>query len=136
MKTVAVAIALMLTGAPTWAQEVQIGRVNWSKLPALKEKPSGLDYADLALRIGNMLRTDQCKIRGQSARRFDITVPYAALVEPDGKVSRVVIAEQGCHALEALAGEAVLARSAAGEFLPTGEAKARWYVSALNFNLR
>jgi len=135
MRAAVAAMALLFMGAPAAAQDVEIGRVNWSKFPALKEKPSRLDYADLVLRVEAILRSRTCSIRGQSARKFDITVPYAVLVEPDGRASRVVVAEQGCHPLEALVGDTVLARSAAGDFLPTGEASARWYVSALNLTL-
>jgi hypothetical protein len=76
------------------------------------------------------------QIKGASPRRFDITVPYAVLIEPNGKVSRIVVSQTNCTGVETLAGETVLARSDAGDFLPTGEAKARWYVSALNFTLR
>jgi hypothetical protein len=136
MRTVVAALALVFAVAPTHAQDVDVGKVNWSKFPALKEKPSRLDYAQLAERVSTVLSSGQCQIKGASPRRFDITVPYAVLVEPNGKAARVVVSEMNCTGLETMVGEAVLARSDAGDFLPTGEGKARWYVSAVNFTLR
>lgn len=136
MKIAITAIALTLAASPVQAQNVDVGKVNWSKLPALKEKPSRLDYAQLADRVEKVLSTENCQIKGASPQRFDITVPYAVLVEPNGKASRIVVAQMNCAGIETLVGEAVLARSDVGDFLPTGEAKARWYVSALNFTLR
>lgn len=136
MRTAVAAIALMLAGSPVQAQSVDIGKVAWSKLPALKEKPSRLDYAQLVERVETVLSTGKCPIKGASPRRFDITVPYAVLIEPNGKASRIVVSQMNCAGIETLVGETVLARSDAGDFLPTGEAKARWYVSALNFTLR
>jgi hypothetical protein len=130
------AISLILAAAPALAQNVDVGQINWSKLPALKEKPSRLDYADLALRVETLLQTGDCNIRGQSPKRFDITVPYAVLVEPSGKVSRVVVSKMNCAGIEMLVGHAVLARADVGDYLPTGETKPRWYASALNFTLR
>jgi hypothetical protein len=136
MRTAVAAIALMFAGSPAYAQSVEVGKVNWSKLPALKERPSRLDYAQLTERVGTVLSTGKCAIKGASPKRFDITVPYAVLIEPNGTASRIVVSDMRCTGIETLVGEAVLARSDAGDFLPTGEAKARWYVSALNFNLR
>ncbi|UZK64662.1 hypothetical protein [Sphingomonas sp. M1-B02] len=128
------AIALSLASTSALAQTVDVGTVNWSKLPALKEREGRLNYADLATKVEGILKRG-CKIPGQSARRFDITVPYAALVEPNGKVSRVVVSDMKCPELEVLVGHAAIARSDAGDFLPTGADKASWYGGAINFNL-
>lgn len=136
MRMISVAISLAFAASPALAQDVDVGLVNWSKLPALKEKASRLDYADLALRVETLLQTGDCNIPRQSPKRFDITVPYAVLVEPNGKIARVVVSRMNCTGIEMLVGQAVLARADAGDFLPTGEAKPRWYASALNFNLR
>lgn len=136
MRIAVAAIALMLAVSPAHAQSVDVGKMNWSKLPALKEKPSRLDYAQLVERVETVLSTEKCQIEGASPRRFDITVPYAVLVEPGGKASRIVVSQMNCTGIERLVGEAVLARSDVGDFLPTGEARPRWYVSALNFTLR
>lgn len=133
---VLIVTALMFAAVPAWGQDVDVGKVNWSKLPAVKEKPSRLDYADLVQRVETVLRTENCQIPGQSAKRFDITVPYAVLVEPSGKISRVVVSQMNCTGLETLVGQAVLARADVGDYLPTGEAKPRWYASALNFTMR
>lgn len=136
MRMMSVAISLVLAATPAAAQDVDVGQISWSKLPALKEKTSRLDYADLALRVQTLLETGDCNIPRQSPRRFDITVPYAVLVEPSGRIARVVVSKMNCTGIEMLVGQAVLARADAGDYLPTGEAASRWYASALNFNLR
>ena len=58
------------------------------------------------------------------------------LVEPDGSAARVVVAEIGCAPLESYAGLVVLELARKGDFASTGEKKAKWYGSILNFNLR
>jgi hypothetical protein len=57
------------------------------------------------------------------------------MVEPDGKVSRVLVSDMGCAPLERMVGELAYVRSMLGDFQPTGEAKGRWYSSSVNFNL-
>lgn len=134
MRVVLGAIALLFVATPAMAQSVDVGQVDWAKFPKAREKESRLDYADLAGRVENVLRTEKCAIGHATPRQFDITVPYAVLIQPDGKVSRVVVSRMNCTGLETLVGQAVIARSDVGDYLPTGEARPRWYVSALNFN--
>ena len=85
--------------------------------------------------VQRMLERGECDLRGQSKRRFDIDVPYAVLVQPDGTAKRVVVSELGCPALETYVGLLVLEMARIGDFKSTGEPRPRWFASRLNFTL-
>ncbi len=129
------AAAVLLSGAAS-AQTIDVGSARWSSLPLVKAKPSRVDDAALAGTVEEILRSGECKLRGQSSRSFDINVPYAVMLDPSGKAVRVLVSDLQCRPIEVLAGHVVVARSDAGDYLPTGEAKPRWYASAINFNLK
>ncbi|HEU0135161.1 MAG TPA: hypothetical protein VFR28_10085 [Allosphingosinicella sp.] len=116
--------------------QVDVGRANWSNLPPLKAAERVLPSTDMVDKVETMLESGTCKIPGQTAKKFDITIPYAVLVEPDGKARRVVVAETGCAELETFVGVIVTAMAREGDFRPTSEPKARWFASELNFNLQ
>ncbi len=106
---------------------IEIGTAKWDTMPALKTKPGYLPYSALTRQMSEILRKNLCKMPGQTARSFAVEVPYAAMVAPDGTASRVLVSEMGCDALEAMVGGAVIARADRGDFLPTGDAKTRWF---------
>jgi hypothetical protein len=122
-------------GVRTTVGAIDVGTANWESFPELKAKPRVLTNARTARAVERILGSGQCKIKGQSMRRFDITIPYAVLVEPNGKASRVLVSDIGCAPLEQLVGEIAFGRSDLGDFEPTGEAQGRWYSSTVNFNL-
>lgn len=124
--------ALLLASANGPIQ-VDVGRVEWSKMPALNAVERRLPTAEMVGNVEKMLVSGQCALKGQTARKFDITVPFAVLVEPDGSARRVVVGETGCAPLESYVGLVVLTRAEEGDFRPSGGAKARWYASELNF---
>jgi hypothetical protein len=114
---------------------VEAGRANWGDYPAASLAPRQLPTMAMVTQVETMLRDRTCRMRGQRADEFDIDVPYLALVQPDGSLARVVVADMGCPELETLVGEVVLSRAQAGDFRPTGAAEAQWYASNINFNL-
>ncbi|HWK37080.1 hypothetical protein [Sphingomonas sp.] len=136
MKAYLAAIALVLAGGTASAQSVEVGTARWDRFPALQAKPSRLDHAALATTVEALLKNKQCTFAHQSARRFDISVPYAVQFDDGGKVSRVLVANMGCTPLETLVGHAVLAQADAGDFLPGSGGAGRWYAGSLNFNLQ
>jgi hypothetical protein len=115
---------------------VDVGRANWKALPALKAAPRAFPTSTMVEKVEQLLESGACRLSGQSARRFDVTVPYAALVEPDGTLRQVVVAETGCAELETYVGRVVIAMADDGDLVRTGEPKARWYSSEINFNLQ
>jgi hypothetical protein len=133
MKTAIAAIALMFAAAPAFAQTVEVGSANWENLPPIQSKPSRLNQAEMVAQIEAMLRKRECVIPNQSMYSFDLLVPYAVQLNPQGKVERVLVGQMDCKPLEQLVGVAVLAKSDMGEFLPTGENKPRWYGGTLGF---
>jgi hypothetical protein len=131
-----IAAALLLANAPAAGLTVDVGRVNLSALPQLARSERALPTSDMVGRVEKMLRSDSCRIPGQRSSRFDIDVPYAVLVQPDGSASRVVVGEVGCAELESYVGLIILELARLGDFAETGEKKAKWYGAKLNFNLQ
>jgi hypothetical protein len=130
---------LVQAPSPAGAQKpglrIDVGTANWASFPPLKAKPRELNNSNSVKAVERMFASGQCKIPGQTMWKFDITIPFAVMVEPDGKVSRVLVSDMGCAPLERMVGELAYVRSMLGDFQPTGEAKGRWYSSSVNFNL-
>ena len=115
--------------------QVDVGRANWGAFPELRRDARELPVAAMVGTVETILRERQCELSGQEASRFNITVPYLVLLEPNGTARRIVVADIGCPALETYVGSLVTALAHEGDFRPTGEGRARWYASNFNFNL-
>src|SRR5215207_8891408 len=96
--------AAMLLSTVVGPIQVDVGRANWTALPPLKAVERVLPSPEMVDRVETILESRACAIPGQSAKKFDITIPYAVLVEPDGSARRVVVAETGCAELETYVG--------------------------------
>ena len=131
MTLLAVAAFLSVPGSV----QVDVGRADWTAFPELRRTARELPFGTMVGRVETILRERQCQLPGQSPERFDITVPYLVLLQPDGTVNRVVVADIGCPAIETYVGSIVVALAEQGDFRPTGEGQARWYGSNFNFNL-
>jgi hypothetical protein len=130
------AIAAFLVQAPASAQSIEVGTANWAKFPEAKTGARHINDEQMVIEAAKILKEGQCDLgRQQRAEHFDITVPYAVLVQPSGTVIRVLVSDMHCRPIEMLAGAAVRLRWLEGDFLPTGEAKARWYAGSLNFTM-
>jgi hypothetical protein len=136
MMHVSAALALLLIAAPAAAQPVDAGRADWDALPPLKVRSRILPANDFAGRVEAILKSKACTLPGQRASRFDITVPFAILVAPDGTAERILVAEMNCAPLETLVGMIALKRVEVGDLEPTGERKARWFGSEISFTLQ
>lgn len=128
-------LTLLASAAAPAGTTLEVGKADWDAMPALIKVERRLPYEDMAGFVEQILADKQCKLKGQSARRFDITVPYAVLLEPDGKARRVVVADMGCMPLETLVGNMVADMAETGDFRPSPAKEARWYSSQLNINL-
>ena len=128
--------ALLLGAAPAPGATVQAGKADWNAFPALQKVPRSLPTGAMVDRVADMLQKQECALPGQSARKFDITIPYVVLVNPDGKAERVVVEDIGCPGLETYVGSIVLLLAGSGDFPPTGKSVPQWYSSTLNFNAR
>jgi len=130
------AATMLLAAAAEPAPQVDVGRANWSAMPPLRAHRRDLPTLEMVGRVQEMLASGQCTLAGQNPHRFDLTVPFAVLVEPDGRARRVVVGESGCRALETYVGRIVLAMADAGDLNRTGESEARWFASTVNFRFR
>jgi hypothetical protein len=125
-------LAALIAGAPAGDVKVDVGKGNFSAFPALTVKRD-LPSATLVAAVERILTSGACRMPGQTSRRFDITVPYAVEVTPDGSTRHVIVADQGCPALEKFVGEIVLKLGAMGDFAPYKSGTAKWYSSEINF---
>jgi hypothetical protein len=112
---------------------VEVGRFDPDSFPDLIRLERTLPHAEMTRRVRNILAERQCSFEGQSDLRFDITVPYAALLNSEGEASRVVVKDMGCVPLETLVGRIVLAQFDRGDFKVRHETGERWYSSELYF---
>jgi hypothetical protein len=133
MKRIGLLLAIAMLAVPAAAQTVQTGRGDFARFPALKKKNRPLELSRLIAWTSDILATGQCRLRGQRPEKFDIDVPYAALVEPDGTVRRIIIAEIGCPALETMVGSTVVEMVKRGDVKPTGQDQAYWYGDRIAF---
>lgn len=130
--------ALLSTPAPTPVAadiRIDVGTTNWSQFPQLVPEPRDLPTGEMLVRMERMLRDRECVMQGQSPRRFDITVPWLVQVEPDGRLSRLVIADTGCRALEVYVADLIINLAARGDIRPPAAPERRVYASDFNFNL-
>jgi hypothetical protein len=135
MRIFVLAAASMLA-APAGATTIEVGKANWSSMPRLAKAPRQLSYEKMVDNVERLLKERSCSFDGQRPNRFDIIVPYAVFLEPDGKASRVLVADMGCEPLETMVGNLVADLSALGDYKPSAADKARWYASTINFTLR
>jgi hypothetical protein len=115
---------------------IDVGTAAWNRLPPLRAKQQDLNHGLLVAAVERILKSKQCAIPGQSPRTFDINVPYAVLIGPNGEANRVLVADTGCAPLELLVGETAIARSRRGDFKTVRTAKPRWYASSLSLSMR
>jgi hypothetical protein len=113
---------------------VDVGRFDPADFPDLIKVERRLPHGDMTERVRKIFADGQCKLEHQNKRRFDITVPYAVLMNPAGKAQRIVVGETGCAPLETLVGRIVTAQAKARDFKIKHHKGDRWYVSDLYFS--
>lgn len=136
MKRALLFLAACAAAAPAAAQTVQTGTADWNALPQARMRHSYAQYIDqnhVTLWTEQVLKSGQCNVKGMRPDRFDIDVPYAVLVQPDGTVTRILIPDMGCAGLNTIVGSTVMDIVKAGAFKPTGEKQAYWYGDRLAF---
>ena len=127
--------ALFASGNPVSDVPVEVGRFDPAAFPEAVRLDRRMPNGEMVRRVETILSEGQCTIEGAREGRFNIVVPFALLMEPDGFTSTVVVSEMGCVPLETLVGQVVLAQLERGDFRPDHEEGERWYVSELAFAL-
>jgi hypothetical protein len=132
-----VALAALLSSPSPVAEDVRIdiGRADWTQFQQLDPQPRGLPLGEMLVRMERILRNRECAMPGQNVRRFDVTVPWLIQVEPDGTLSRVMIADVGCRPLETYVADLIVNLARRGDIRPPAAAEQRVYASDFNFNL-
>jgi hypothetical protein len=115
--------------------QIDVGQAQWATFPDLRPAPRNLPTGAMLTRVESILKDRECEMRGQSHRRFDITVPWLVQVEPDGRLSRLVVADMGCRPLEVYVATLIVALAQRGDIRPPAAREQRLYASEFNFNL-
>lgn len=129
--------ALLAAEAPNAVGEqvrIDFGRADWTQIPALDPRPRSVPLSVTATHVERLLRERECRMQGQSARNFDIDVPWMIEIQPDGRLTRIVVADVGCRALEEYVGDIILQLARQGEINAEPAREVRWYRSDFNFN--
>lgn len=112
---------------------VDVGKFENKDFPELVVLERRMPHQTMVDRVEQILSKRQCRLDGQTGQRFDINVPYVALLEPGGRAKRVVVRDIGCAPLEKLVGQIVVAQAARGDFPVSGQSAERWYGSEISF---
>ena len=125
--------ATTTTAAASPEVSVEVGRFDPNSFPDLIKLERTLPHGEMTRRVQAILAEERCTLEGQSDRRFDITVPYAALLNAQGNASRIVVKDTGCVPLETLVGQIVIAQFDRGDFQIRHRNGERWYSGELYF---
>ncbi len=115
--------------------DVDVGVFEPEDFPEVVRLERYLPHGEMVARVERMVADGRCTLAGVTARRFNIVVPYAILMEPDGTPNSVVVRESGCADLETLVGQIILAQLERGDYVPSHAEGEQWYVSEVAFAL-
>lgn len=135
MSMLAALLLAVTAPAPVVDVAIDVGRFDPADFPDLIRLDRRMPEAEMVNRVEAMISDGRCTLDGATDRRFNIVVPFAILMLPDGTPETVVVHEAGCESLERLVGQIVLAQLRRGYFQPQHREGERWYVSELCFPL-
>lgn len=115
---------------------VNVGRFNPEAFPEARMRFRRMPVHSMLARVESLMREERCTFPGQNVTRFDIRVPYVVKLEPDGRVTEVVVTDMGCEPLEFYVGTMVRELARRGDYRPTGASTARWYISEARFTVQ
>jgi len=126
-------LTFILMLASTIHAPIFVGTFDPTEFPNAQKVERRMPHADLNNRIERILGSHQCSLDGQTKTSFDIVVPFAVLMDPSGKPTKVVVKDIGCAPIERLVGEIGSELADAGDFKVSHKAGDRWYVSEAYF---
>ncbi len=129
--------AALIANSPTVPSQIEIAsNASWDAYPQLVTENIAVPSGDMVRRVQLMLQQDECDFEGQTARRFDIGVSYAVMLDPQGNATRIIVQDVGCRPLELYVGRiaADIMRNGYARVSPPSEPS--WYGNRINFNLR
>lgn len=126
--------SLMLQAAPV-APSIEVGRFDPNEFQELRLRERRMPWSSMLTYVERILRERRCAFAGQVPTRYDIRVPYVVRIEPDGSLSRVVVADVGCAPLETYVGTMVRELARAGDLRQPPRSRAAWYSNEARFTV-
>ena len=127
-----VLLGALMAGAPAGDVTVDVAKGDFKRLPAVKIQRD-LPTPAMVETVQRIIGSGTCKLPGQNSRKFDVVVPFAVEVTPDGTTRHVMVADKGCPPLESFVGEIVLKLAAMGDFASYHTPRTQWVASEINF---
>jgi hypothetical protein len=124
---------LVAATSATGPAPVTVGKFNPTAFPKAILRDRRMPQEELTARADIIMKANACSFPGQSIDNYAITVPYAALVQPSGAVSKIIVHEVGCPDLEILTGQVANELSKAGDFKPTNAPSEQWYIGEVYY---
>ena len=115
---------------------VNVGRFNPEAFPEVRMRHRRMPIGTMMARVESIIAEQRCAFPGQTVRRYDIRVPYVVKLEPDGRVSEVVVTDMNCAPLEFYVGSMVRELARRGDFEAPRSGGSRWYVSEARFTVQ
>lgn len=131
----AMILSMLLAGAPATDVRIDTGRGKFDSMPQISENWS-LPTPAMVQEVRKILASGKCRMDGQSASHFDITVPFAVELRADGSTQHIVVGDRGCPEVETMVGETVVKLAALGAFKGKNAGATKWYASEINFTLQ
>lgn len=127
--------AALFATAVAVPEQIDVAQANWSAFPRLETEHIAVPNGEMVRRVQLMLQQDVCEFQGQSARRFDIDVNYAVMLDAQGNATRIIVQDVGCRSLETYVGQIAANIVRSGYVRVTPPAEPRWFGNRINFNL-
>lgn len=124
--------AALMAAAPP-APKVEVATGDWSELPALKLKGYDNLSSIVMPKIYQIGRSKKCSLPGQSGRKLDLSISFAAKFNSSGELERLILPQLNCPEAEAWLGGTLLKSVQHGDFAPTGANPEGWYRGDLSF---
>ena len=115
------------------AVPVEVGEFNPKSFPDAKVVERRMPQAEMVRRVDKILARGACTLPGQSKDQYDIVVPYAVQMEPNGAATKIVVKSIGCAPIEVLVGQVANELLKEGDLKPSHTSGEQWYVSEVYF---
>ena len=129
--------AALMANTPTIPSQIEIAsNASWDAYPLLVTENVAVPNGEMVRRVQLMLQQDECDFAGQTARRFDIDVNYAIMIDPQVNASRIIVQDVGCRPLELYVGRIAADIMRNGYVRVSPPSQPSWYGNRINFNLQ
>jgi len=124
--------AALAGSAALAATPISVAGGDWSDIPRI-EQAGKLRISDSSIEQMEAAAIGECKLRGQTERHVDLTIPFLVRFSQAGELQQVVVRRMNCPTIERVAGSALLTMAQGGEYRPTGENLEGWYRGEISF---